>query len=159
MCGPSDEVIVPAPYWVSYPEMVTFAGARAVIVDTPSSGDAPYCLEPDALERAITPNTKLLVLCNPSNPTGAVHSSERLEALAVVLRRHPHVYVIADEIYDSLLFAPTTTSYFASLPGMFERTVTVNVSGADGCVCVGGWVVDRPTEGETICRAFRRAIR
>ncbi|BBM68411.1 pyridoxal phosphate-dependent aminotransferase [Rhodothermus marinus] len=123
LCRPEDEVLIPAPYWVSYPEMVRLAGATPVIL--PTSVETGYRLTPEQLEAAITERTRLLILCSPSNPTGTVYAPEELEALADVLRRHEHVYVLSDEIYEYILFDARHVS-FASLPGMKERTITVN---------------------------------
>ena len=123
LCRPGDEVLIPAPYWVSYPEMTRFAGAEPVVVSTGIESD--YRLTPEALEEAITENTRLLILCSPSNPTGSVYPREELEALAHVLRRHEHVYVLTDEIYEYITFDADFVA-FASLDGMKERTVTVN---------------------------------
>ena len=96
ICRPDDEVLIPAPYWVSYPEMTRFAGAEPVSVAT--TAETEYRLTPDALEAAITDRTRVLILCTPSNPTGSVYLREELEALAAVLRRHEHVFVLSTEI-------------------------------------------------------------
>jgi aspartate/methionine/tyrosine aminotransferase len=123
LCRPGDEVLIPAPYWVSYPEMTRFAGAEPVIIPTPVEQE--YRLSPEALEAAITERTRLLILCSPSNPTGSVYSRAEMEALADVLRRHEQVYVLSDEIYEYVIFDAEHVS-FASLPGMKARTITVN---------------------------------
>ncbi len=123
LCRPEDEVLIPTPYWVSYPEMVRLAGATPVVL--PTSVETGYRLTPEQLEAAITERTRLLILCSPSNPTGTVYTPEELEALAEVLRRHEHVYVLSDEIYEYILFDAQHVS-FASLPGMKARTITVN---------------------------------
>jgi exosome complex component RRP43 len=121
--GSEDEVIIPAPYWVSYPDMVTLLNGRPVIVDT----QATACvLTPEQLEAAITPRTKVLILCTPSNPTGVVYTRDQLSALARVLDRHPQVLVLSDEIYEHLVFAGATHTSFASLPQMASRTLTIN---------------------------------
>ncbi len=123
LCRPGDEVLIPAPYWVSYPEMVRLAGATPVILPTTAADD--YRIRPEALEAAITERTRLFLLNSPSNPTGSVYAPEELEALAEVLRRHEHVFVVSDEIYEYILYDATHVA-FASLPGMKERTITVN---------------------------------
>ena len=123
LCRPGDEVLIPAPYWVSYPEMTRFAGATPVEVAT--GVETEYRLTPEALEAAITEQTRMLILCSPSNPTGSVYTRAELEALAEVLRRHEHVLVLSDEIYEYVLFDAEHTS-IASLPGMQERTILVN---------------------------------
>jgi aspartate aminotransferase len=134
LCRPGDEVLIPAPYWVSYPEMVRFAGAEPVAVST--SADDAYRLTPEALEEAITENTRLLILCSPSNPTGSAYPRDLMEALAEVLRRHEQVYVLSDEIYEYVIFDEEHVS-IASLPGMKERTITVN--GFSKAYSMTGW--------------------
>jgi aspartate aminotransferase len=123
LCQPGDEVLIPAPYWVSYPEMARLAGAEPVIV--PTRVEDEYRLDPQALEDAITERTRLFIFCSPSNPTGSVYTRAEMEALAEVLRPHEQVYVLSDEIYEYILFDAEHVS-FASLPGMKERTITVN---------------------------------
>lgn len=134
LCRPGDEVLIPAPYWVSYPEMARMAGAEPVAV--PTSVDTDYRLRPSQLEAAITDRTRLLILCSPSNPTGSVYTPQELEALAEVLRRHEDVYVISDEIYEHILFDAEHVS-IASFPGMKERTITVN--GFSKAYAMTGW--------------------
>ena len=121
--GPGDEVIVPAPYWVSYPEMVALSGGTPVIV--PSSEEKNFEPEVALLESLITPRTKAIIINSPSNPTGIMYSRQALEDLAAIARKHDLI-VISDEIYDKLLYDGLTFTAFASLPGMFERTITVN---------------------------------
>jgi len=134
LCGPGDEVLIPAPYWVSYPEMARFAGAEPTVV--PTTAEEGYKMSPQALEEALTDNTRLVILCSPSNPTGAVYTPEELEALADVLRHHEDVYVLSDEIYEHITFNAEHVS-FASLPGMKERTITVN--GFSKAYAMTGW--------------------
>jgi aspartate aminotransferase/aspartate/glutamate/aspartate-prephenate aminotransferase len=134
LCGPGDEVLIPAPYWVSYPEQARFAGAEPAFVA--ASVEDGYRLTPEALEDALTERTRLLVLCSPSNPTGAVYPRAELEALAEVLRRHEDVFVLADEIYEHVVFDAEHVS-FASLPGMKGRTITVN--GFSKAYAMTGW--------------------
>ncbi len=122
-CGPGDEVVIPAPYWVSYPEMTRLAGATPVIVSTASADG--YVLRAEALERVLTDRSRAFILNSPSNPTGAVYTRDEMEALAAVLRRHPHVLVVSDEIYEDVVFDAEHVS-FGTLDGMAERTVTVN---------------------------------
>jgi aspartate/methionine/tyrosine aminotransferase len=126
-CGAGDEVIVPAPYWPSYPEMALLVGASPVILET--NVDDGYLLNPDALEKCLEehPKAKVLMLCNPSNPTGGVHSTELLTQIAKVLEKYPNVVILADEIYERLVYTDDgQCTSFASLPGMFERTITIN---------------------------------
>jgi len=134
LCREGDEVLIPAPYWVSYPEMVRLAGAEPVML--PTSVASGYRLTADALEAAITDATRLLIHCSPSNPTGAVYAREELEAMARVLERHEQVFVISDEIYEHVIYDAEHVS-FAALPGMKERTVTVN--GFSKCFAMTGW--------------------
>ena len=123
VCGPGDEVVIPAPYWTSYPEQARLAGATPVAVETrPEDG---YRLRPEALEAALTERSRLLILTTPSNPTGAVLGREDQQAIADVLRRWPDVLVVADEIYEYVVFDAEHVS-FGSLDGMGERTMTVN---------------------------------
>lgn len=123
LCRPGDQVLIPAPYWVSYPEMVRFAGAEPVIV--PTAVEDQYRITPEALDAAITERTRLFIHCSPSNPTGTVYPRAELEALAGVLRRHEHVFVLSDEIYEHITFDAEHVA-MASLPGLEERTITVN---------------------------------
>ena len=124
-CGPGDAVIVPAPYWPSYPEMVALVGAESIVVET--TAETGYLVTPEILRKTLEENTnvKLIILCNPSNPTGGVYHQQKLEALAEVLRDFPHVAVLADEIYERLVYEGDCPS-FASMDGMFHRTLTVN---------------------------------
>jgi aspartate aminotransferase len=131
---PGDEVVIPAPYWVSYPEMVRLAGGEPVVVST-SAADG-YLLTPEALEGALTKRTRVLVLNSPSNPTGAVYSRGEFEALAEVLRAHPEVLILSDEIYAQVVYDAEHIAV-ASLPGLFERTVTVN--GFSKAYAMTGW--------------------
>ncbi len=134
VCGPGDEVLIPAPYWVSYPEMARLAGATPVPISTTVEDD--YTMTPEALREAITDQTRVLLFNSPSNPTGAVYSPERVRELAAVIREHPRLLVVADEIYAQVLFDAEHLS-MASLPGMFERTMTVN--GFSKAFAMTGW--------------------
>ena len=129
-----DEVIIPAPYWVSYPQMVLMADGTPVFVEATIEQD--FKITPAHLEAAITPRTRALILCSPSNPTGSVYSAEELEALAVVLRRHPEVIVIADEIYEHINYVGAHAS-IASCEGMKERTAVIN--GVSKAYAMTGW--------------------
>lgn len=131
-CGPGDAVIVPAPYWPSYPEMVTLAGAIPIILETKETDG--YLLTPELLEKCIEENSdktiRCLILCNPSNPTGGVHNKARLESLANVLEKYAHISILADEIYERLVYNDSPEDEhvaFASIsPSMYQRTMTVN---------------------------------
>lgn len=129
-----DEVIVPAPHWVSYPEMARFAGSEPVIV--PTSVEDAYRMSPAQLEKALTDDTRVVILCSPSNPTGAVYPPDELAALADVLRDYEDVFVISDEIYEHVRYDAEHRS-FASFPGMKDRTITVN--GFSKAYAMTGW--------------------
>lgn len=124
LSNPGDEVLIPAPYWVSYPEMCTLSGSKPVII--PTAVEDNFVLMPNALENAITPRSKVLILCSPSNPTGSVISKEQLEALVSVLAKHPHIFVVSDEIYEYILYDGAKHVSIASLPGMYARTIVIN---------------------------------
>jgi aspartate aminotransferase len=134
--SPGDEVIVPAPYWVSYPDMVLLAGGEPVtVVGHEADG---FKLRPEALEAAITPRTKWLILNSPSNPTGAAYTGAELEALAVVLRRHPQVWVMTDDMYEHLIYGDFDYRTIAQVaPDLYERTLTVN--GVSKAYAMTGW--------------------
>ena len=123
--NPGDQVLIPAPYWLSYPEMAKLAGAEPVVIS--SSAEQGFKLDLQALEAAITPQTKLLVINTPSNPTGRVSDREELEAVAELVRRHPQLLVMSDEIYEYLLEEGETHHSFASVaPDLADRTFVVN---------------------------------
>ena len=131
-----DEVIIPAPYWVSYPDMVIANGGTPVIVSC--GEDAGFKLTPDALEAAITPNTLWLILNTPSNPTGAAYTPDELVALGEVLLSHPQVFVLCDEIYDRIWFADFAVKSIVSVvPGFLDRTLVVN--GVSKSYAMTGW--------------------
>lgn len=129
-----EEVIIPAPYWVSYPQMAKLAGGVPVIVETGFAQN--FKMTPEQLEAAITPKTRLLILCSPSNPTGSVYSEAELEKLAEVIKRHDNLFVIADEIYEHINYIGRHNS-IASVPGMKERTIVVN--GVSKAYAMTGW--------------------
>ena len=129
-----DEVIIPAPYWVSYPQMVLLAGGTPVYVET--GIEQGFKMTPEQLEKAITPRTRMLILCSPSNPTGAVYSKEELNALAEVVLRHEDLLVVSDEIYEHLNYVGAHAS-IATVEGMRERTVIIN--GVSKAYAMTGW--------------------
>ena len=134
--GPGDEVIVPAPYWVSYPDVVQFAGATPIIVKADASQG--YKLTPEMLESAITARTRWVILNSPSNPTGAAYSADELRALGAVLERHPHVWVFADDMYEHILYDDFRFATIAEVcPALYERTLTVN--GCSKAYAMTGW--------------------
>lgn len=134
LCDPGDEVIVPAPYWVSYPEQVKMAGATPVIVTAQEADD--FKISPQALEQAITPRTKLVLLNSPSNPTGAVYSKEELQALAEVIRRK-QIFVLSDEIYIKLVYREVQTCSLAAFPELHDQLILVN--GFSKAYAMTGW--------------------
>lgn len=129
-----EEVIIPAPYWVSYPQMVKLAGATPVIVN--AGFEQNFKMTPEQLEAAITPKTRMLILCSPSNPTGSVYTKDELEALAEVIKRHDDLFVLADEIYEHINYVGKHES-IAQFPGMKERTIIVN--GVSKAYAMTGW--------------------
>lgn len=136
--NPGEEVVIPAPCWVSYPDMVRLAGGKPVIVDCAEADG--FKMKPEALEKAITPHTKWLMLNSPCNPTGAVYSEADLIGLAEVLRRHPHVWVLADDIYEKLVYGKARFATIArAAPDLFNRTLTVN--GVSKTNAMTGWRV------------------
>src|SRR5690606_5184036 len=128
-----DEVIIPAPYWVSYPEMVNFFGGKPVVVDTSSTG---FVLTAEALKKALTPRTRLLIVNTPGNPTGAVWSREAQQALADVLKG-TEVAVLSDEIYEKLVYEGEHVSFAALSQDAYQRTVTIN--GVAKAYAMTGW--------------------
>lgn len=134
LVNPGDEVIIPAPYWVSYPDMVRMADGTPVTI--PASIEQDFKITPAQLEAAITPRTRAIILCSPSNPTGSVYSAEELEGLAAVLRQHPQVMVIADEIYEHINYVGKHAS-IATCEGMLERTAIIN--GVSKAYAMTGW--------------------
>ncbi|KAG2619088.1 hypothetical protein PVAP13_3NG140790 [Panicum virgatum] len=129
------EVLTPAPYWVSYPEMARLAGATPVILPTSISDN--YLLRPESLAPVINENSRILILCSPSNPTGSVYPKELLEEIAAIVRKYPRLLVLSDEIYEHIIYQPAKHTSFASLPGMWERTLTVN--GFSKAFAMTGW--------------------
>ena len=129
-----EEVIIPAPYWVSYPQMVKLAGGTPVIVN--AGFEQNFKMTPEQLEAAITPKTRMLILCSPSNPTGSVYTKDELEALAEVIKRHDDLFVLADGIYEHINYVGKHES-IAQFPGMKERTIIVN--GVSKAYAMTGW--------------------
>ncbi|MGQ0564803.1 MAG: pyridoxal phosphate-dependent aminotransferase [Gemmobacter sp.] len=135
-CNPGDEVIIPAPYWVSYPDMVLLAGGTPVPVIC--GIDTAFKLTPSQLEAAITPRTKWFIFNSPSNPTGAGYTRDELRALTDVLMRHPHVWVMSDDMYEHLVFDDFAFTTPAQVePGLYDRTLTCN--GVSKAYAMTGW--------------------
>ncbi len=134
--NPGDEVIIPAPYWVSYPDMVLIAGGEPVTVETRMEDG--FKMKPEALERAITPKTKWLLFNSPSNPTGAAYTRSELKAITDVLLRHPHVWVMSDDMYEHLVYDDFIFTSPAQVePSLYPRTLTIN--GVSKAYCMTGW--------------------
>lgn len=151
LVNPGDEVIVPAPYWVSYPEMVKLAGGTPVVVTAGIEQD--FKITPEQLEAAISSKTKALILCSPSNPTGSVYSREELSMLAEVLERYPQVMVIADEIYEHISYLGKHES-IAQFDSMKERTVIVN--GVSKAYAMTGWRIGFIAGPEWVVKAVNK---
>ncbi|EPS71875.1 prephenate aminotransferase, partial [Genlisea aurea] len=128
-------VLIPGPFWVSYPEIVRLADASPVILPTKISDD--FLLDPKVLESRISEKSRLLILCSPSNPTGSVYPRGLLEQIAEIVGKHPKLLVLSDEIYEHIIYSPATHTSFASLPGMWDRTLTVN--GFSKAFAMTGW--------------------
>ena len=146
-----DEVIIPAPFWVSYPEMVKLAEGKPVIV--PAGIEQDFKITPAQLEAAITPKTKALILCSPSNPTGSVYGAEELAGLAEVLKKYPEIIVIVDEIYEHINYIGNHHS-IATIEGMKERTVIVN--GVSKAYAMTGWRIGFIAGPEWIVKAVNK---
>ena len=134
LVNPGEEVIIPAPYWVSYPQMVNLAGGTPVIVE--AGFDQNFKMTAAQLEAAITPKTRLIILCSPSNPTGSVYNKEELRALADIILKHDDLFVLADEIYEHINYVGHHES-IAQFPGMKERAIIVN--GVSKAYAMTGW--------------------
>ena len=148
MINDGDEVILPAPYWVSYSEIVKLSGG--IPVEVPTSIDNDFKITPQQLEAAITPKTKMIWYSSPCNPSGSVYSRDEFTKIAKVLEKYPHIYVIADEIYEHINFSGTFCS-MASIPGMFDRTITVN--GVAKAFAMTGWRIGYIGAPEFIAKA------
>ena len=151
LVGEGDEVIVPAPYWVSYTQMVKLADGVPVTVAT--GLEQNFKMSPEQLEKAITPQTRALILCSPSNPTGSIYSYEELEALAEVLKKHERVMVISDEIYEHINYTGKHAS-MAQVPGMKERTVIIN--GVSKAYAMTGWRIGFAAGEEWVIKACNK---
>jgi aspartate aminotransferase len=135
-CSPGDEVLIPAPYWVSYPDMALLAGATPTFIETNIA--AQFKITPEALDRAITPKTKWLIFNSPSNPSGAAYTQAQLRALADVLLRHPQVWILTDDMYEHLVYDDFHFTTIAQVePALYERTLTMN--GVSKAYSMTGW--------------------
>ncbi len=151
--NPGDEVIIPAPYWVSYPDMVLLAGGTPVFVEGPMQ--TGYKITAEQLEAAITPRTKWLIFNSPSNPTGAGYSAAELKRLTDVLMRHPHVWVMSDDMYEHLAFGDFKFATPAQVePGLYERTLTCN--GVSKAYAMTGWRIGYAAGPEALIKAIAK---
>jgi len=148
MLNNGDEVILPAPYWVSYFEIIKLSGG--IPVEVPTSVDSDFKITPEQLEAAITPKTKMMWFSSPCNPSGSVYNREELTALAKVLEKYPNIFIVSDEIYEHINFSGTFCS-IASIPGMFDRTITVN--GVAKAFAMTGWRIGYIGAPEFIAKA------
>lgn len=149
--NPGDEVVIPAPYWVSYPEMVVLCGGKPVIVDC--AMEHSFKLQPEPLERAITPKTKWIILNSPSNPTGAAYSRAEMKAITDVLMRHPHVWVLTDDMYEHLTYGDFEFVTPAQVePNLYERTLTMN--GVSKAYAMTGWRIGYAGGPEHLIKAM-----
>jgi aspartate aminotransferase len=149
--NPGDEVLIPAPFWVSYPDMVMLAGGEPVPV--PTRMEDGFKLKPEVLDKAITPKTKWLILNSPSNPTGAAYTRAELKALTDVLVRHPHVYLMTDDMYEHLVYDDFKFTTPAQVePNLYDRTLTVN--GVSKAYCMTGWRIGYAGGPEPLIKAM-----
>lgn len=152
---PGDEVIIPAPYWVTYPEIVLLCAARPVIVAC--TAETSYKLTPEKLEAAITPRTRWLILNSPSNPTGAAYSAAELRGLADVLLRHEHVWILTDDMYEHLVYDGFDYRTIAQVePALYERTLTMN--GVSKAYAMTGWRIGYAGGPERLISAMRKVM-
>jgi aspartate aminotransferase len=148
MLNDEDEVILPAPYWVSYFEIIKLSGG--VPVEVPTSVESDFKITSEQLEKAITPKTKMMWFSSPCNPSGSVYNREELTAIGKVLEKHPNIYIVSDEIYEHINFSGTFCS-IGSIPGLFERTITVN--GVAKAFAMTGWRIGYIGAPEFIAKA------
>ena len=153
--NPGDEVLIPAPYWVSYPDMARLAGATPTFVSAgPEDG---YKLKPEALDAAITPKTKWLVLNSPSNPSGAAYTGDELKALGDVLRRHPQVFVLTDDMYEHLVYDGFDFKTIAQVcPDLYDRTLTMN--GVSKAYAMTGWRIGYAAGPEKLIKTMAKVM-
>src|SRR6267142_2475140 len=149
--NPGDEVIIPAPYWMSYPDIVLLGGGTPVAVETPF--ESGFKMKPEQLARAITPKTKWLIFNSPSNPTGAAYTRAELKALTDVLVQHPHVWMLTDDIYEHLVYDAFEFTTPAQVePKLYERTLTLN--GVSKTYCMTGWRIGYAGGAEPLIKAM-----
>ncbi len=153
--NPGDEVIIPAPYWVSYPDMTLLAGGEPVIVEAPAENG--FKLSPEALEKAITPRTKWIIFNSPSNPTGAAYSHDDIKALTDVLLRHDHVMIMSDDMYEHIVYDGFEFATPAQVePKLYDRTLTVN--GASKAYAMTGWRIGYAGGPQALIKAMAKVM-
>lgn len=151
--NPGDEVVIPAPYWVSYPDIVLLAGGTPVFAD--AGQESGFKLQPEALEAAITDKTKWLIFNSPSNPSGAAYSHDELKALTDVLMKHPQVWVLTDDMYEHLVYDDFKFATPAQVePGLYDRTLTMN--GVSKAYCMTGWRIGYAGGPESLIKAMSK---
>ena len=152
MLNPGDDVLFPAPYWVSYKEIAKLSGATPVEILATIEND--FKITPAQLEAAITEKTKMVWFNSPCNPTGSVYNQQELEALAKVLRQHPNIFILSDEIYEYINFTSIPHTSFAVIEGMYERTITIN--GLSKAFAMTGWRIGYLAAPEWIAKACNK---
>ena len=151
LLNPGDEVLLPAPYWVSYSAIATLAEAKSIII--PSSIETDFKITPEQLEQAITPKTKLVMFNSPNNPSGAIYSEEEYRALGAVLKKYPDIYILSDEIYEHINYGTPHFS-IAAIPELYDRTITVN--GVAKAFAMTGWRIGYIGAAEWIAKACNK---
>ena len=151
LLNPGDEVLLPAPYWVSYSAIATLAEAKSIII--PSSIETDFKITPKQLEQAITPKTKLVMFNSPNNPSGAIYSEEEYRALGAVLKKYPDIYILSDEIYEHINYGTPHFS-IAAIPELYDRTITVN--GVAKAFAMTGWRIGYIGAAEWIAKACNK---
>jgi len=152
---PGDEVVIPAPYWVSYPDMVLLCGGTPVPVMT--TAETGFKMRPEDLEAAITPRTKVLLINSPSNPSGAAYTRADLKALAEVLMRHPQVWILTDDMYEHLVYGDFEYTTIAQVePGLYDRTLTMN--GVSKAYAMTGWRIGYAAGPEPLIKAMGKVM-
>ena len=153
--NPGDEVVIPTPYWVSYPEMARLCGAEAVFA--PAGVEDGFKLKPETLDRAITAKTRWVILNSPSNPTGAAYTADEIRALADVLERHPHVLVLTDDMYEHIVYDDFKFATIAEVaPNLYERTLTMN--GVSKAYSMTGWRIGYAAGPEKLIKAMAKVM-
>jgi aspartate aminotransferase len=152
LLDPGDEVVIPAPYWVSYPDIALLAGAKPVFIDTSIEDD--YKITPEQLDKAITAKTKLVFINSPSNPSGKAYTKEQLSALGQVLLAHPHVFVATDDMYEHILWNHPFATILNTTPKLYERTIVLN--GVSKAYAMTGWRIGYAAGPQELIKAMKK---